>query len=309
MGWNILLVNTKTLVLIVVLTLFLILGFLVLLIEVKMRKDKKVMFTQEVENKRITALKKNLNGAKTIQEKLGVIDKQAKNLFSERFGFGSKRTYSELEKIFEERKMYEYSSLCRMMFGAYYSQDNVDEKKIKELLIVLIRLIRETKNYLDSEKYDVNKLVEDKEVKEVKKEKEPVLLRINKGLLFQKQVSLKKKQDLFKEKQVILSQREKELAKKEKQNKQLLLQIDQRLKEQENKIKEQEILQEKIEEKLKMSQQNDVELNKKNEAEIKKVEKTNENTNNAYWREDIDVKPLVGKDWLKKHKTRRKKNR
>jgi hypothetical protein len=320
MRWNLissLTTNSKVVVLLIILFIFLILTVFIIMLELKQKKRKTKKFTEDVENVRITLLKKELRKTRTSHERLAIIDKQAKSLFRERFHIGRKKSYSELVEQFNEKKLYNYSAFAQKMFEAYYSENGVDESTIRDLVFLLTRLIRETTIYLDPEKYSIeNILPKETESHEAKEHSSSKTIQLKtaqldkrKELLSKRQRSLMEKQMLFNEKQKTLTKKEREISKQEKVNEKILKEIENKLKEQEHKIKKQEDLQEKISKQLKKEeiQKRRIEeaISNKKILDSKMKEKEIERS----WRESIEVNPTVGKEWLKTRKRRGNKNR
>jgi len=319
MGWNIDFFSVKVLVLLFILLVFLVIALVIVVLEYRIRQRQKRKFTEQVENTRLAKLTKSLNKAKTANQRLEVIDKHAKSLLRERHHITTNHSYSELVKILEQKRAYEYSGFCKKMFEAYYSDDDLSDEKVKELLRMLTRLIRETEVFLDPEKYNVEKLYpkdEDDDGKpepvsaQIKKTHSERRIEAQKELLEQKEKSIKDQKSLLEEKTKTIKEKEKELSKKEHLNKRLLKQLEEKIKIQEQKINQHLELQKEIEAKLTLEKQKkeEVKVREQQSEEMKKTLEFKQEKEN--WREQIKVDTVVGSDWLKQRKkSRGTKNR
>ncbi len=317
MRWNLIssiLTDTRILILLTILIIFLIIAVAIVILEFKLKTKTKKKFTEEVENVRLTALKNELKKAASPTQKLVIIDKQAKSLFKERFSISSKKSYSELIEVFNQKKKYNYSSFCEKMFEGYYSEEGITEEKLKNLLIYLTRLIRERNTYVDPEKYSLKNLYPSTEKdpehkithsKSTKLEKQRLAkLDKRKEQLSKKQQALIEKQMLLTTKQKEITQKEKTMKKQEKTNENILRQVEEKLEQQEVRLKQQERLQQKISKELEKE-----ELQKRKiESAIKEKkmleQKIKQEEAKKYWRDTIDVNAPKGKEWLKAHKKR-----
>jgi septal ring factor EnvC (AmiA/AmiB activator) len=315
MGWNIDFFNTKVLILLLILLFFLIIALIIVGMEYKINKRKVI---EHVENTRLMELSKDLKKAKNKESKLAVIDKHAKRLFRERHSVTTNRSYSELEKIFNEKQAYEYSNFCKRMFEAYYSNHTLTDQHVKEILRTLTKLIRETEIYLDAEKYNPEVLYANvkpheehmtKEQKELAKSREMKRVEKEKEKIKSEKSKLTNENTVLAQKQQSIVEKEKELSEREKASQKTLKELEEKIKEQEIRIKEQEQLQDKLEKTLELEEKQKL-LIQQREAREKAMKKELETRDmKVHWREKIDANPLSGKDWLETRSKRRKKHR
>ncbi|MGK0209328.1 MAG: hypothetical protein ACI83O_000601 [Patescibacteria group bacterium] len=315
--------DTRILILIGILVFFVVLGGLIVLYELRNKKKIKETFSKKVEDVRIVHLREGLLGATTAKEKLSVIDAQAKGLFAERFSLSKNKSYADLVEHFDRGDDYDFSVFCQRMFAVYYSGEVVSESMIKELLLLLTRLIRQNSSTLDPETYDLENIYPshalpiDKRAPEAKDDKQDDIRSVTKHdhshykkvrrlddekrKLSKIEASIDEKRKAIAEKEKLVRLREKEIVKKEKENNRVLLHIDRKLREQERKIKAQEYIQKKIEGQLEKEE-------KQKEKIIKSVHRNSEVENawrlkklQEHWTEDVEIESIEGREWLRSH--------
>jgi type I site-specific restriction-modification system R (restriction) subunit len=339
MRWAIFLVNTRTLSILMILTFFLFLGIFLLILEIKMKKEQKKELIRTVESNKITELKKDLSNSKSKKEKLDSINKHIKNLFKERFRFCSQKSYSELYDIFNNQKLYRYSKLCEKMFQAYYSNEEITQDGLKEIIILLISLMRENKTYVNPEEYEIDNVYNDNDDSKKlspdnpkdpnKKDQEPMIEKKTLFGFFKTQKPTEKKDQEPTEEKEPLEKKDSSLIEKSQlsnetpeivkllnrdqgqlQNKRLLKQIEKKIEEQNKRLKLQEKIKKEISEKIKSINKKENELldNQKKEISLKKELEEKEKKIIDPWRNDINAQPVLGRDWLRSRKNKRGKN-
>lgn len=287
------------------------------------RKTKKKTAIKEKSNKlksEIDKLKDEISNSKEYTTKLSIMDKYAKELFNKNFELSTKKGYSSLIQFFDEKRLPDYADFCRSMFLLYYSTDNVSDGKIIEARDLLIKLIQNAKNNTNLIKEDnLKKIVANEkgkyeiDLERILAKKEKKNLRVSLPLIDFKK-SQKEIDELLKLKNIQLTSEQKKLVKqlKEKQN-QLEEQQNRNLellKETENRIKEQEKLEielgRRLEGQKKKEDLIEARLKKEKLIEQERIIQKQIEENDKSWYEKVDVEPMIGKDWLKEFRKKRR---
>ncbi len=111
------------------------------------RKLKKKVNIKELVDEEEDFLKKNLNELKNSNKPpeilLNSIDLFARNFFLENFKLDSNLDYSEMIRIFKEKKKDRLAIFCKKMLEILYSGERINKDKIKILLDELENIINE----------------------------------------------------------------------------------------------------------------------------------------------------------------------
>lgn len=249
-----------------------------IIIEIRLRKKIRINELKRIEDSKIKFLKEELSKADSLSKKISVIDIYAKKIFNERFNFGIKKSYHELIEIFDSKKAYNYSLFCRKMFEVYYSHDILNENKIKDLLSILINILREKESYLEPDNYSIDTIYEGKSLKKSENRHLSSLFRFDsiRHFIFNKRKILKQKPLIFK----------KSVKVNKLPNLPKLVQDNKNPNLQKNSPEKQNFK---------------VSLNKKVFEESRDSKR-----NDKDWREEINDGPVLGKEWLKENRKKRR---
>jgi hypothetical protein len=123
-----------------------VIAVLLIFVEIKFRKKKKLAAVKRREKTPIERMKIILNKEGDIKRKFDIVGKTAKNYFKEEYGMAAELDYSELAKRFEKRGKVLEAEFCKGMFEFYYSDKQVTEKGVERLGEMLVEMGRK-KNF------------------------------------------------------------------------------------------------------------------------------------------------------------------
>ncbi len=311
--------DSRILILLSLVFLTIIIAVALMLFEKAKGKKENIKVRQHVVNTKITEFNRIINSAKSPEEKLGIVNHNAKKLFKENFSIDVEKSYSFLVNFFTEKNLTRYTMFCQDMFNLYYSNDRInfiDVDKVVKKLATLIELSDKNKIMKPEVKQSTpsinpkgvpenerifkdfwetrNKKNNFKPNKIVKKHEDegPSIVGNNRGLNNQQ-----------KEIQNRINKREEDVKIQEHKNLNLL-------KETEDKLKFQQKLEIELQKKLKQQKEKEAIIEKQLRdgklIDQKQLILSHDACNiNKKWYHDVDTEPVMGKDWIKELKKKK----
>lgn len=305
---NFLTSDSRIIILSILVSITTLVAIILIVFENKTKSREKQKKESDIIKLRKKEIESSMDASKTPQEKLEVINQNAKKLFNEIFNIDEQKGYSYLINFFKDRNLMRHMSFSQDMFSLYYSVDTITNTSVEKISRELIWLIESSKEDLikieKQKKIEQQKIRNRKELiltpnetypkggkieipKNVEKESSP-------GYLSEEQLKLIKAIELKK----------KELEAQSRKNITILRETEARLKQQRQL---EEIFNKELIAQKNKTQQIEEKLSKSNIVEKKNIIKPEASCNiDKVWYHNIDVKPILGSDYVKQLKDRKR---